>query len=394
MMLIAIFTVFLVVFLAEISGLMTSLSRCFSLFVVFGFIVYQYRKVGQLDEERVATEERLTRINKVIQTLLITTNINKLLSIIMDVLAKEKHFDSAFIYLVGVNNTLTCIAIRSAVALRGITRYSITAENQSGLIQQTIRSKTPLIVQNTKQNHLVDREIIDKLQLKQCVLLPLIVQDKIHGIIIVGNSKTEINITSQYMEILSAISNQVAVALQNAQLYSKIQELSVIDELTQLRNHRFFQQKIRDEIKLAKRYNSCLAFAMIDIDFFKNYNDRHGHLAGDACLKQIARVILQNVRETDTAVRYGGEEFALILPATDKHGAAKILEKLRFDVERFPFEFGHTQPQGKLTISAGVAVLPIDAKEPRELMMFADQSLYRAKEFGRNRVEIWGKEIH
>ncbi|GAG39085.1 unnamed protein product, partial [marine sediment metagenome] len=203
------------------------------------------------------------------------------------------------------------------------------------------------------------------------------------------NSKNTVEFTSKDLAISSTISNQAAVALQNAHLYSKIQELSVIDELTQAYNHRFFQQRIRDEIELAKRYKSILTLSMLDIDFFKNYNDQNGHLAGDVCLKQAAQIISQGLRKTDIMARYGGDEFAVILPATDRYGAARLLEKIRYDIEKYPFEFKHSHPGGNVTISVGIAVFPKDAGDFRELISLADQSLYKAKNLGKNRVIVY-----
>ncbi|MFH1540778.1 MAG: sensor domain-containing diguanylate cyclase [Elusimicrobiota bacterium] len=373
----------------EILGPIIPLHHYISLSIAFLFLIYQYHKIKRLSREKTLIKQRLTKTNEVIQALITTTNISKLLPLVIDILSAEKYFDSAFIYLIEKDNTLTCIATKNVLSLGGIKKYSFIPEDQNRIIVQTIKSMLPVVVSGTELNYLVDREIVGKLQLKQCVLLPLVIQNKILGIIIVGNSGVKIDITSQHLKALTTVSNQVAVALQNAQLYSKIQELSTIDELTHLYNYRFFQQEIREELELAKRYNSYMSLAIIDIDFFKNYNDTNGHLAGDICLKQIAQVILQSIRKTDIAARYGGEEFAIILPATDKHGATKILEKLRYDVERYPFEYRCNQPDGRLSISAGISTSPNDTKEPRKLLELADQALYEAKKLGRNKVIVY-----
>ncbi len=387
-MLTIIFLFWLVISFAEISGLMTPLYRYFSSSIIFIFLIYQYQKIRRFGKEKSLTQEEIARTNEITQTMITTTNINKLLSLIMDNLTRGKSFDSTFIYRIEKNNILTCIATKGAVALGGIKRFSFTLENQDKIIGRTIKSRLPVVVQDIEKDYLVGREIKEKLQLKQFILLPLVVQDKILGLIIAGNSKSKVDFISKHLAMLTTISDQAAIALQNVQLYSKIEELSVHDELTQLYNYRFFQQKIKEEIELAKRYNSVLSLSIVDIDFFKNYNDKNGHLAGDACLKQVASIISQTLRKTDIVARYGGEEFALILPATDKFGAIRILEKIRYDIERYPFEFKHNQPGGKLTISAGIATFPQDAKEPRELVNLSDQSLYKAKQLGRNRVII------
>lgn len=387
-MLIIIFLFILTISFTEIFGWLNPLSRIFTSAIIFIFLFYQYHRIRQFGKAKSLSQEELTRTNEIIHALLTTMNLNKLLSLIMNNLTREKNFDSAFIYFIEKDNTLRCIATKGAVTLSGIRRFTFTLEDRDKIIGRTIKSGLPVMVQDTKKNYMVDREITDKLQLKQCIFLPLVVQDKILGLIITGNSKTKIDFTSRDLSVLNTISNQAAIALRNAQLYSKIEELSIIDELTQIYNHRFFQQKIREEVELARRYNSILSLSIIDIDFFKNYNDRNGHLAGDTCLKQVAKIILQSLRKTDIVARYGGEEFAIILPATDKFGATRIIEKIRYDIERYPFEFRHNQPAGKLTISAGIATFPDDTKESRKLIELADQSLYQAKKLGRNRVIV------
>ncbi|OGS44646.1 MAG: hypothetical protein A2539_06765 [Elusimicrobia bacterium RIFOXYD2_FULL_34_15] len=387
-MLIIIFMFLLVISFAELLGIMDPAQRYCAFLVIFAFLIYQYQKIKQFGKEKLLSQEELKRTNEVIQALLTTTNINKLLSLIMDNLTRDKSFDSAFIYLIESSDNYLCIATKGAVALGGIKKFYLHLENQDKTIKQAVKSKLPLMVQDAEKNHLVDKEIISQLGLRQFIILPLVVQDKMLGIIIIGNSKTKINFSSKDLAISTTIANQAAVALQNAQLYSKIQELSILDELTQTFNHRFFQQKIKEEVELARRYESALSLAIIDIDFFKNYNDKNGHPAGDTCLRQVAQVISHNLRRTDIVARYGGEEFALILPATSKDGAGKILNKMRIDIERYPFEFAHNQPEGKLTVSAGISVYPIDAKESRELISLADQALYKAKNLGRNKVII------
>lgn len=383
------FLFLLTVVFSDLFGWLNLLHRCFIAGVIFIFVFYQYRKSILSGRGELVAREELERTNEVIQALLTTTNLNKLLSLIIDNLTKEKKFDSAFIYLIEEDKTLRCIATKGAVSLSGIRRFTFILENRDRIIERTIKSRLPKMVQDTQKDPLSDREIIEKLQLKQFILLPLVVQDKIIGLIIIGNSKNMVEFTSKDLAISSTISNQAAVALQNAQLYSKIQELSVIDELTQTYNHRFFQHRIRDEVELAKRYKSILALSMLDIDFFKNYNDQNGHLAGDVCLKQVARIISQGLRKTDIVARYGGDEFAVILPATDRYGAARLLEKIRYDIEKYPFEFKHSHPGGNVTISAGIAVFPKDAGDFRELINFADQSLYKAKNLGKNRVFVY-----
>jgi len=163
--------------------------------------------------------------------------------------------------------------------------------------------------------------------------------------------------------------------------------LSYTDDLTGIYNHRFFIQQLTMEVERQKRYSSPLSLLMIDIDYFKHYNDTNGHLAGDQVLRAISILIQHGVRQTDIVARYGGEEFSAILINADKEKAMEIAERVRRSVAetRFPNEIA--QPNGDLTVSIGVATSSPSVSTLTDLIRQADYSLYRAKRAGRNRVE-------
>jgi diguanylate cyclase (GGDEF)-like protein len=167
-----------------------------------------------------------------------------------------------------------------------------------------------------------------------------------------------------------------------------LEKLSITDGLTDLYNHKHFHKKLKEEVKKAKRYNFNLSLIIADIDYFKNYNDAHGHMEGDKILKGVASSIMSSVRTHDVTARYGGEEFSIILPNTNKNDAMRLAERIRLNISKQPFPYKETQPNGNLTISLGVASFPEDVKEPDNLIKKADDALYRAKEKGRNRVEV------
>ncbi len=161
------------------------------------------------------------------------------------------------------------------------------------------------------------------------------------------------------------------------------------DPMTGLYNRLHLWRTFDRELERAARYGRLCSALMIDIDFFKNYNDMHGHLKGDEVLKKAAEIFRQNIRNTDISVRYGGEEFLIIMPETGKDLARLVGEKLRKAIEDYQFPLEETQPDGRLTVSVGIATFPEDAEGARALVEKADQALYRAKESGRNRVVAW-----
>ena len=187
------------------------------------------------------------------------------------------------------------------------------------------------------------------------------------------------------VRLLTMVANQIALAVENAQLYSKTRELSVRDELTGLYNRRHFQGVLQMEWKRTTRFRRPMSLLMIDIDHFKEFNDTFGHPFGDKVLKVLSNLILKNLREVDTVARFGGEEFVILLPDTGLEGAMVVAEKLRglVEAERFAGEHQRIIP---LTISIGVSSFPEDVREMDDLIDHADVALYEAKDNGRNRV--------
>lgn len=166
-----------------------------------------------------------------------------------------------------------------------------------------------------------------------------------------------------------------------------LRELAVVDELTGLHNRRYLDRRLDYEIERFERYHHPLAVGLVDVDFFKRVNDTHGHGAGDDVLRQLARVATEQVRRVDLVGRYGGEEFALVLPDTDREGAETAVERFRAAVAAHPFET--TAGPLKITISAGVACVASDWRGDKEsLLRAADRALYQAKALGRNRVVL------
>jgi diguanylate cyclase (GGDEF)-like protein len=196
-------------------------------------------------------------------------------------------------------------------------------------------------------------------------------------------------------DLLRHFGDFLAATLTGARLYKEVLELSAIDGLTGLYNHRFFQDRLRDEVARAARYRHPVSLLFCDIDDFKAYNDRNGHVAGDEVLATLGRLfrssgvsdeVLVAFRESDVRARYGGEEFTVLLPETTHDHAAAKAERLRAAVEQTRFPRAEGQPLGRLTMSIGISELPRHAGDECRLVEIADDAMYRAKQLGKNRV--------
>jgi len=182
-------------------------------------------------------------------------------------------------------------------------------------------------------------------------------------------------------DMLMTLSHEAAIAIENAYLYERARQRANTDELTGLFNHRFFHQRLDEEIARSSRFGAIFSLILIDIDLFKTYNDVSGHLAGDEMLKQVGTHVKESVRDTDICFRYGGDEFAIILPEAPLEGGRKVAERIRKGME------ARMDLKGiPLTCSIGIASWPTDGVMREEIIQAADAALYYAKHVGKNRT--------
>jgi diguanylate cyclase (GGDEF)-like protein len=181
---------------------------------------------------------------------------------------------------------------------------------------------------------------------------------------------------------------RVKSLLRHKQLVETLVTQACRDPLTGLYNRRQMMTCLYLEMQRARRYNTSLSLILLDVDYFKNYNDSRGHLAGDEALRQLSTLLNANVRAFDKVARYGGEEFVIILPQTDLQGAVASAEKLCWLVENHPFPEAEVQPGGRFTISLGISVYPDHADNVDGLLFLADKAMYQAKAAGRNRYAV------
>jgi diguanylate cyclase (GGDEF)-like protein len=191
------------------------------------------------------------------------------------------------------------------------------------------------------------------------------------------------------LTVLMAALEPGAIALDNAVRMQRAEELSVTDDLTQLYNSRYLSQVLRRETKRASRNGRPLSLLFIDLDGFKSINDSHGHLYGSRALVEAASVIRASARETDIVARFGGDEFALVLPDTGSDGATFVGERIREKIAAWSFLRGDGLDI-TLTVSVGVATLPDVAASAEQLIQAADKAMYFVKDRGKNGIHVAG----
>lgn len=191
-------------------------------------------------------------------------------------------------------------------------------------------------------------------------------------------------------QILELLATTAAVALQNAHLYQETQRLATTDALTGLSNYRHFHELLAFEVDRARRMEYSIGLVVMDLDYFKLVNDRHGHPVGDRALQLVSELLRSHLRRTDVIGRIGGEEFGVILPGDNLEAVAIVAEKLRKAIEELPpMRGGMADEPTQVTLSAGGTSLGPDVVEPRLLINSADRALYEAKRNGRNQVRLW-----
>ncbi|HET6612763.1 MAG TPA: sensor domain-containing diguanylate cyclase [Kofleriaceae bacterium] len=226
--------------------------------------------------------------------------------------------------------------------------------------------------------------------LQSLLVLPLCSGDEAIGSFTLMSSSAN-RFGKDVREMLGIIANQVAVSIQNAMMYTKMETMATTDGLTGLTNHRSFQERFGDLLERAARHHQPAAFLLCDVDHFKNVNDTYGHPIGDEVLRQVARVLRGAVRKIDIPARYGGEEFVVVLESTDLAGAVLLANRIRNDISDVVVE--SEQGPFSVTMSIGVAAFPDDGTDRATLIDHADQALYHAKENGRNRVVSYREHL-
>lgn len=357
--------------------------------------------------------QMLIRLNNATQNLFTITDRKVLLKTTTLSLCENLGFDSAVLWIYDKKQNKLIPISWSNVSLESLSELNIQTDKRP-YIDLLNHRKSYFIVDDLEDSRIDNQNLSHIHHLRKILgseviyLIPIVSIDNPEemvesyrgktnttAILMVGQKNKQRLIESK--DLLQRYAYSVGLTLGHVDVYNFLQEnyrnfkqQAITDGLTGLYNRRFFNDELDREMQRSMRHFLKMSLILVDVDHFKKYNDTNGHQAGDEVLKKVAAVFRETTRVCDMECRYGGEEFALILPETSKMQALIIAEKLRKKIEETCFPHQEKQPLGNLTISAGVATFPDDSLNVKQLIESADAGLYKAKEAGRNCVMAVG----
>jgi diguanylate cyclase (GGDEF)-like protein len=235
------------------------------------------------------------------------------------------------------------------------------------------------------------REAFVQENIRSMICVPLLLQNRPLGILYLYD-RVPRDFEERQLDLLAIFASFAVMSIDNASLHAKTKRMAITDALTGLHNNRYFKQVFPYELSRARRYSKPLSLIMIDIDHFKQLNDTYGHPKGDQVLAALGKVLSNSLRAADFSFRYGGEEFAVLLPETRLEGAFLVAETLRDKVAKSLTPLLGDNPEHSVTVSLGVSCFPNDGNTTEQLLKHADQCLYLAKKQGRSRV-YWESSV-
>ena len=338
----------------------------------------QYNRLLIVERKARQQAEILQQMGVVLSS---TLEQEQLLGLVLKYLMKLVPCDSSSIMLIQ-GKKARVVAARGGLKSSHILPTEINLPGDS-LFQEIVDGHRYILIQDAASDPRLNYlEGMDSMRSFICV--PLVAHSTTVGLLTVGSAQAEL-----YQEkdaaLVQSFAGHVALALDNARLYREMRHSAHTDGLTGLYNRRYLHQELERELARSRRYGHPLSLIICDLDNFKKYNDQYGHLAGDDLLRELGDLMKSYIRKSDTAFRYGGEEFAVILPHTDQQSAIILSERLREAISTKNFLIREKLQIGHITISIGVASCPDDAIEVDSLINTADMALYEAKKT-KNRV--------
>ena len=329
------------------------------------------------------TVEQLAAFNDIAKALTSTLETNEVLELVMEKISHLLNPSSWSLLLEGDDGQLYFeICVGPAAETLKTMRIPIG----EGIAGSVFRSQQPRLVVNARADADFSARFDEVSRFKTTSLLavPLISHGKSFGVIELVNGEGMEAFTDEDMRTVLGISEFAAIAIENARNFKQAQELTQTDEHTGLYNARRLKAQLASEVARSERFARPISLLFLDVDHFKQVNDQHGHLVGSAVLKAIGEVLTKSIRGIDSAYRYGGDEFAVLLLETHTQGATEVAKRIVKAVR------SHAYPGLKdpLTVSVGVASFPDHARSSTDLLDAADKAMYRAKHAGRDQMAV------
>ncbi len=340
-------------------------------------------------EELIGRYEEIAILYDSAELIVTITNLEELCRKILEHASHSVNMDQGGIYLVSSQddqNVLNIVATLFPTEVK--TKKVLPGEGLVGKVFETGRS----ILLERVDAKTIDEEPDTYSDQTSVLCVPLKVKDTVLGVIKAVIYEEDRQFNTNDLKLLSALGQLAALSIQNAYTY----ENAITDRLTSLYNYGYFREQLDLKLQESQQEGYKLSLLMFDIDHFKNFNDVNGHEKANVALVRVANLCLENSRQVgrrvpDLVARYGGEEFMIILQDTSLKQSAIIAERLRQTIEQTNFDGGENQPEGRLTISIGIASYPDHASTAESLINQADEALYQAKRSGRNNVKHAGQ---
>lgn len=256
-----------------------------------------------------------------------------------------------------------------------------------------VKSKKLILTDDIKEHkspklRQADRPFAGNYDTNSCIIAPLVCKDRVVGVLNFADKQKESELGCNDVALVELFSQLVGESIGNIRLFEKIQRQATTDGLTNLVNYRTFYRTLEKEMWRSRRYNERISIIMIDIDNLKNINDKYGHRTGDEVIRQVSRQIQGCVRHMDTAARYGGDEFAIILPNTSVSEAKLVAKRMVENVSKTKLKLN----SGKISLSISVGLGEYGPESsPMDMTHYSDQALYSAKKAGKNTFRIFEK---